>query len=281
MQSLLEGLKTKYNTFSKTQKVIADFILDNPEETTLMSITDLAKHCNTSDPTIMRLLKKLDYHSYQVFRINLAKELSESPSESINEELNPEDDIIAVRNKVIGHTYAAMKDVESFLSEEVLTAAVDMITSARKIIFFGVGASATISGDAFDKFGNLGFDVFTHTDSHFTNIVSSHTTSEDLFVGVSHTGESLEVLKAASIAKENGAKIMGITSYSNSTLATLSDLYLLSATNDKKYHPESMPARVIQLIIIDILYVAIFMQNEGKYYDALTKSRIAVSLNKT
>lgn len=52
----------------------------------------------------MRLLKKLDYCSYQIFRINLAKEFSESPSESIIEEILGDDDIDNIKKKVIGHT---------------------------------------------------------------------------------------------------------------------------------------------------------------------------------
>ncbi len=41
----------------------------------------------------MRLLKKLNYSSYQIFRINLAKEFSETPSESIIEEILSDDNI--------------------------------------------------------------------------------------------------------------------------------------------------------------------------------------------
>lgn len=52
----------------------------------------------------MRLLKKLDYCSYQIFQINLAKEFSESPSESIIEEILGDDDIDNIKKKVIGHT---------------------------------------------------------------------------------------------------------------------------------------------------------------------------------
>lgn len=281
MASLLTSLRTKYNTFSKTQKNIADYILANPENTTLMSITDLARQCGTSEPTVMRLLKKLDYNSYQVFRINLAKELSENPTESINEELSQSDDLSTIKQKVIGHTITAIRDIEMSLTDEVLAKAINLLTGAKKILIFGVGASAAISEDAFHKFGNIGMNVFSYPDPHLMNIIASHTKKGDLFIGISHTGESLEVLKAGSIAKDAGAKILGLTSYSNSSLANLSDLYLLSATNEKKYHSEAMASRIVQLALIDILYVAIFMENEGHYYDELTQSRIAVSLNKT
>lgn len=70
MASLLSDIRTKYNLLSKTQKTIADYILDNPDGTILLSITELANNCSTSETTVMRFLKKLDYDSYQIFRVN-------------------------------------------------------------------------------------------------------------------------------------------------------------------------------------------------------------------
>ncbi len=113
------------------------------------------------------------------------------------------------------------------------------------------------------------------------NIICAHSTPDDLFIAVSHTGESQEVLNAVSIARKNGSKIISLTSYANSSLAKMSDLYLLSSTNDKKYHSEAMASRIVQLTIIDILYIATFMQNEDVYFEEMNKSRIAVALNKT
>lgn len=281
IKTLLTSLRTKYNTFSKAQKNIADFILSNPETVTLLSITELAKSCDTSETTVMRLLKKLDYDSYQIFRIHLAKELSDRPSDTINEELNNNDDIESIKQKVIGHTITAIRDISTLLREDILAEAVELITSAKRIIFFGVGASASIAMDGMHKFGNIGLNACNHLDPHLMNIMCAHTTSDDLLIAISHTGESNEVLNAVSIAKEQGAKILGLTSFNNSTLANLSDLYLLSSTNDKKYHSEAMASRIVQLTIIDILYITTFMQNESKYYEALTQSRIAVSRNKT
>lgn len=42
-----------------------------------------------------------------------------------------------------------------------------------------------------------------------------------------------------------------------------------------------MASRIVQLTIIDILYIATFMQNEDVYFEEMNKSRIAVALNKT
>lgn len=281
MISLLSDLRIKYTLFSKNQKNIADYILANPDATTLLSITDLAGKCHTSETTVMRLLKKLDYSSYQVFRINLAKELSNNTGESIIEEILAEDDINMIKKKVIGHTITAIGDLEQSLNEELIEEILTLFLSAKRILFYGVGASASIAMDALLKFGKIGLNVCSYPDPHLMNILCSHTGSEDVLFVVSHTGESLEVLNNVALAKKNGAKIIALTSYSNSTLAKRSHIFLTSSTNDKKYHSEAMAARIVQLAIIDILYVTALTRYEDQFYPALNKSRDAVSLNKT
>ena len=281
MDSLLSEIRIKYNTLSKNQKNIADYILQNLEQVTLLSISDLASNCDTSETTVMRFLKKLDYASYQIFRINLAKELSEQSSTTINDELKTDDDLGTIKTKVLQHATTALQDLDSSLKEPLIAEAVEMIENASRIILFGIGASSAIALDAMHKFGNIGMNVCTQIDPHIMNTICAHTSAQDLLLTISHTGESREVINAVTIAKKTGAKIMSLTSYKNSTLAKLSDLYLLSSTNGKKYHSEAIASRILQLTIIDILYISIFMRNDKASFEALTKSRLAVSLNKT
>lgn len=280
MASLLSEIRTKYNTLSKTQKVIADYILDNPDSTSLLSITDLAGRCNTSETTVMRFLKKLDYSSYQIFRVHLAKELIDNPRESINDDM-ADDDITAIKRKVIAHTTTAISDLEHSMNQETIDHAVDLLLNANKICFFGVGASLAIAVDASHKFAKIGMDVCHFQDAHLTNIVASHMSEEDLLFVISHTGESMEVLNAVSVAKKQKAKIIAMGSFENSSLAKEADVFLSSSTNGKKYHSEAMASRIVQLVIIDILYLTTFIHNEPEYYKQLNDSRIAVSLNKT
>ncbi|MBM6967770.1 MurR/RpiR family transcriptional regulator [Pseudoramibacter alactolyticus] len=281
MNTILTTIRTKYNTLSKTQKVIADFILQNASRIPLLSITEVARACNTSETTVMRFLKKLDYNSYQVFRVNIAQETTDDPSTSINDELSRHDNLETIKHKIISHTLTAIHDIDVLLPEKILTQAIDAIRSANRLLIYGVGASGAIALDAYHKFGGIGLDVCTYPDPHLMNITCSHAAPDDLMLAISHTGESNEVLHAVRIAKERGVTVIGLTSFTNSTLAKLSDLYLLSSTNDKKYHSEAMASRIVQLTIVDILYTATFMQDPAHYYQALNASRIAVSHNKT
>ncbi|SDY21399.1 MurR/RpiR family transcriptional regulator [Eubacterium barkeri] len=281
MVSLLPLIRTKYNTFSKNQKIIADYILNHTDSASMLSITDLAKYCDTSETTVMRFLKKMDYDSYQTFRINLAREVSKDPSGTINDELRPGDSIHEIKAKVISHNLTAVKDVAHSLPDSLIQSVLDTLFQAERIFFFGVGASAAIASDALHKFAKIGLNVNSFPDPHLMNILLSHAGPGDVLFAISHTGESLEVLKTVDIAKNRGVQIIGMTSFSNSTLAKSVDFFLSSSTNDKKYHSEAMASRLVQLTIIDILYLSLFMSHEDVFYTALDESRLAVAKNKT
>lgn len=278
--SVYSEIRTKYNTLSPVQKEIADIVLSSGEDIVLMTISDLAEKCNTSETTIMRFLRKLGINSYQVFKVKIAQELSSSPSKIIYEDVEPDDSIEEIKNKVIYSTNTSIQDLTNILPDDAVECVINLICNANRILFFGVGASGAIACDAFHKFLRIGMNVSFCNDPHIMSILSSQTSDKDLIFAISHSGESREILDAVDIAKENKAKIASITSYPNSTLAKISDGVLLSSTNERKYRSDAMVSRIVQLVIIDILYVILVLKQGPKAIKNVNKSRLAVAKKK-
>lgn len=279
--SILTEIRTKYNEFSPTQKNIADFILENLDKVILLSIGDLAGYCNTSETTIMRFMRKLGYDSYQVFKVMIAQEIAENTTQSIYEEIRENDDVRQIAKKVIFSTVNSIEDLNNLLDNDTLQRVVEKIKNARRVLIFGSGASGAIAYDAFHKFSRLGINVVNCLDSHMMSILSAHTNPDELLIAISHSGESREILDAAELAKENGAAIVAITSYKHSSLTKYADEVIYSSTNETKYRSDAMVSRIIQLVIIDILYVA-YVLNQGKSaIELVNKSRLAVAKKKT
>jgi len=278
--SVFSKIRTKYNTLSPAQKRVADYILQNQNEIAMLTISSLAKKCDTSETTIFRFLKKLDYDSYQVFRVKAAQEISDEKPEAIYEEINESDSIAAIRKKVTMSTSSAIQDLDNLVDDETIRRIIKLIKEADRILFYGIGASHAIAMDAYHKFARLGINAVNIRDSHMMNILSTHTNKNDLLFVVSHSGESVEVLEPVKLAKENDVKVVGITSYENSSLTKLVDELLLSSTNETKYRSDAMVSRIIQLVIIDILYVGFVTTSEKEYVDKVNKSRLAVAHRK-
>ena len=280
-ESVLGLIRAKYNILSPTQKVIADYILANTKKVIMLSMASLAQACDTSETTIIRFLRKLDYDSYQVFRVKVAQELSAESPISIYEEIKSDDKPDDIKNKVIQLTMGAIKDLSSIIHEDKIAEFSSQIQAANRIIFIGVGASGMIAADAFHKFLRLGLDVVVCNDSHIMSIYCTHAKKDDFIIVISHSGESCEVLDAVKLAKEKGAVIGAITSYPRSTLSRVADIVLLSSARETEYRSDAMISRILQLVIIDILDISITLKMGSEGVRNLNESRLAVAKRKT
>lgn len=278
--NLFTQIRTKYNILSGTQKKIADFVLSNADKVILYSISELAQQCDTSETTIMRFLRKLGFNSYQVFRVKMAQELSNESTQAIYEEIKADDGIKQIKQKVILLTINSINDLHKLLDDASLDKVTNFINQSQRILFFGVGASGIIATDAYHKFLRLGLNVNICTDSHMMSILGAHTTQSDLIFAVSHSGESRELMDAIELAKENDTKVVVITSYANSTITKFADVVLLSSTNETMYRSDAMVSRIIQLVIIDILYVGLVLKQGTSAIKKVNQSRLAVAKKK-
>lgn len=276
-------IRTKYNTLSETQKSVADYVLANPQKVILFTLHELSEACGISETSIIRFLHKVDYKSYQVFRVHIAKEISrngEDSGQDIMGEITEDDSTAAVKEKVLQHIVRSVKDSNETIDPSSIDKLIGYITSARKIVWVGMGSSAAITKDGFHKLMKVGIDSFYFSDPHLINVVASQLTPQDLLIVVSHSGESREVLDAIHFAKSNGAKIASITSYQRSNAAMMSDCVILSSSLETKYRSDAMTSRIIQLAIIDIIYISLSLRLKNAA-EEIQKSREAVARNKT
>jgi DNA-binding MurR/RpiR family transcriptional regulator len=281
-------IRSRYNTLSKVQKNIADYILNNKLEAVRITISDLAQKCNVSEPTVIRFINKLDYSSYQTFRIDMAGELSKENNASSTgdkiydgyQNIDSSDDIETVKQKVLSSAACAITDVNNLINSDDLKSAVNLILKSDNILFYGSGGSSVIAMDAYHKFMRIGKRVSFDANSHFSFIKISHLGPNDVVVLISHTGESREVLECADIARERGCKIIGITSYLNSGLAKISDVVLFSSTYDLNYYTDALVSRLIQLVILDMIFISVSLEMDEESKKTIENSRKAVYVAK-
>lgn len=274
-------IRTRYHTFSPAQKRVADWVISNPSKVMLLPLAALANTCNTSETTIIRFLRKLNYDSYQVFRVIIAQQIANNdPVTSVYEEVKAEDSVEEIKRKVINLTISSVNDLNKILDEKQLVDFRDAILHARKTVFTGVGASGIIAADAYHKFLRIGLNVTLCVDSHISLIQSTHLNQSDFLVAVSHSGESRETLDTVKEAKRKGATVAAITSYKLSSLSKLADIVLLSSSREVAYRSDAMISRIIQLIIIDITYILTILPLGPTGINSINESRLSVAKNK-
>ena len=274
--ALFSRIRLQSNQFTSAQERIVRYLKENDKEALTLPINELAKRCQVGDATVIRFYRLLGYENYAMFRIALAQELSETDVRPIYEEVETKDGVSDVIRKVIDSTNQGISDLEKQISEVKLEEFADMLLRASTIHVLGLGASGVVAQDAMHKLMRLGCKIIAYSDSHLMTIAASIAKSDEVFFAVSHSGETTDIIRAIELAKQRGCKTCALTSSIGSSITQLVDVYLLSCTRETKMRSDAMISRIVQLVVIDMLYVLMALEIGDSAMEGVNQSRLAL-----
>ena len=231
---------------------IAARIIGQPESFIHMSITEVAEACGVSEGTIVSFCRRVGVRGFQELKILLARDLIE-PVQLIQENLHQGDDAATVTDHIFAAHAASLHETRRLLSMESLAQATSLLNEAQRIEIYGIGSSAPIAQDLSYRLLQLGLSASAVVDSHVQAVSAGMTGPTVATVTVSHSGSTVETVLATQLAREAGARTIGITRLGKSPLAAHCDVLLYTVANETRYRPEAMSSRVAQLAIIDTL----------------------------
>lgn len=258
IQSSMNRMKKEFNSMSVTEKKIAGFILQHPEEVISMPIKKLARQVEVSEGSIINFSTKIGFSGFSQLKLDIAKNLRD-PQSAVFENVSEKDTPKMVVKKMMEKAQRSFMDTYAILDGQDLQRAADMLINVQKRVeIYGVGSSSMIATDAYYRFLRIGLPAFAVTDPHIASVSASLLDEDCVAFAVSHSGETIETLNAMKIAKSRHAKTICITSYSQSPLVDLCDVSIVISALETKMNKEAVTSRLTQLLIIDSLtnYVA-------------------------
>ncbi len=261
ISDFLKKIKITYGKFTKAEKKVADYIIENPNKVIFMSITELATACEVGDTSVFRFCKTMNLQGYQEFRMKLSLSMG-NKTEIENpmgiEPINLKDTFEDMSHKVLRNNVNAIQEAYSMLKAEEIARAMYYFDSAERIYFFGVGTSVVSALAATNKFLKVTSKVNCFMDSHMQAMVASMMTNKDLAVVISYSGSSKDSIQSAKLAKDNGAKVICITRYEKSPLTTYADVTILCGAHEGPLESGSTSAQISILFLIDLLYMEFY-----------------------
>jgi DNA-binding MurR/RpiR family transcriptional regulator len=274
---ILSLIRSSYNSFTNTEKKVADYILENIKDVIYMSITDLADACNVGESSVFRFCKTMNLKGYQEFKIALAHSLSlDEGAPVLSSEITKQDTIGDLSSKILTTNVNALTETFNLINENEISNAIDAMISAKRVHFFGVGASLMTAMEAKNKFMRITNKTECSLDSHLQIMTAALLTEEDVAVLISYSGSTKDTIDVAKLAKENGAKIISITRFAKSPLTSYSDITLLCGSNEGPLQGGSLSAKISQLYLLDILYAEYFRRTQKE--STLNKESTAKSV---
>ena len=222
----------------------------------------VANAAEVSEAMVVKVAKKLGFDGYRDFRSSLAA-YNRLPIVKLHEELSLKDNTVTIMNKVVRTAIQALEETLAILDPADVELAADLLYGARIRDFYGLGGSAQIARDAAHKLLRIGVRATVQDDAHMMAMSASLLCPGDVVVAFSHSGETDSVIEAVEIAKSGGASIVAVTNHGNSSLGGMADVALCSTARGSPLTGENAAARVAQLNIIDVVFVAV-AQRGGK-----------------
>lgn len=252
-----------YDTFSKSNQRISDYILEHASQIQHCTAVELAQRCGTSSASIIRYVKLLGYRGLDDFKIELAKSLNdvENYKDVIDLIITKDDDMNTLCGKVQCLINVAFSDFFAMLDHEVLTKAIALISKARKVYLLGIGSSSAAAYDLYHKLNRIGYQAIYTSDQHMTMEFMNYAGSEDVVVAISYSGESKETIYSVEIAKDRHVPVISITRNHDSYLQDLADLCLFVPNTEHVVRVGAITSMLTTLALCDILYLGVMQQN--------------------
>jgi RpiR family transcriptional regulator, carbohydrate utilization regulator len=271
-------LRDEYGDLTPTQRRLAEFLLENLAVASDFTITDLASAAGVSIGTISQLCRRLGLKGYQDLRLALARDAVVLEASAAGQRLEISAGPPEVRDaiaRVFGSSQDALTETATRLDPATLERAVALLVEARRIECVGVGTAGLVAAEAALKLRKLGLDSISLADTHQQAMSAALLDERDVLLAISHSGRTIDTLRAAQVARAGGAHVIVISGQVRSPLADAADVLFVTVSADTGFQVEPMASTVAAIAVIQVLFV-LLMERTGSAQDQLSMTQAAV-----
>lgn len=257
-KSVLHTIESNYDRFSKGQKRIASYILQNYDKAAFMTASKLGKLVEVSESTVVRFASELGYDGYpsmqRALQEMIRSRLTSTQRIQAAGDMLSGQDVLAT---VIQSDMDKLRMVVDEADRSAFNRVVDYVMQAKHVYILGVRSSSFVAGY---------LNFYLHLLSENVTLVQSNAAGEifeqmfrigpgDVMIAISFPRYSKVTLNTVKFAMDRGATIVAITDNELSPLYQVADAALL-APSEMFSFVDSMvaPMSVINALLVTIGY---------------------------
>ena len=255
MQGILASL-------NPAEKLIAEYILKDPERVLYHTISEMREHTGASVGSIVGFSRSLGVRGFAALKIALARELAQGGLAASDNALDSK--TASVFDQVFQFHAKSLAETRQINSEETMLRASRALERARRIQFFSTGLSYAVAYTAYCKFRLIGLAAYTESDSHMQLVCATQLGKRDVAFGISCSGRTRETVECLRIARERKATTLCLTNSMMSPITAHADIALHATPSEIKYFQAPTASRVTQLAVLDALFVSIALRRKSR-----------------
>lgn len=252
-------IKDRYAQLSRAEQSVADAVLSDVQVAVDASNAELAIRAGVSQPTVTRFCRSIGCAGVRDFKLQLARSLvvgtlylaaDTTPSQPDADSLPP------FWRSVFGEAWAALQAVERQLDPALILAAAEILAPAGRVVAFGLGGSSSaLAEETQYRLFRYGVGITALKDPYLARMTAATLKAGDVFIAISLTGRTRDVIDAVELARHYGARAIAITT-PGSDLALAADVALTALVPEYADTLTPSASRFAFLTIIDLLAAA-------------------------
>jgi len=269
-KDILALLAGEMNGYSKGQKRIARYILENYDKAAFMTASRLGKTVGVSESTVVRFASELGYDGYPAMR-RAVEEMIRSRLTSVQRIQNARETLTQdnVLENVMMADIANLQTTLERCDRAQFDRAVDTILAAKHIYIVGMRSSFSLANFLGYYLNLLQENVHIVQDTSACELYEQllRIREGDVFIGISFPRYSRRTAQAMQYAKSAGARCIGITDGPASPFAGLADT-LICARSEMESFLDSL---VAPMSLINALIVCVSVKSSENVADIFQK----------
>ena len=255
-ESVFDKISAAYYELTAAEKKTADFIMANQGCSQYLSIAELAECCGVAEATISRFCRRLGYKGFNTFRMALANaSFTRTPDAGLlSGPIESTDSFEQMCQKLYAADQEAMRQTLELADAATICRAADLLHAAGRVVCMGQGGSMLIAQDASHLFSTVSGKFSAVQDSHMQIIATVNMQENDVILFFSFSGATKDLIDTMRTAKERGVKTLLVTRFPKSPGAQMADLVLPCGANESPLQLGSVPAKIAQLFLLDVLF---------------------------
>ncbi|MDP2286487.1 MAG: SIS domain-containing protein [Pseudohongiella sp.] len=278
-QNLIIKIKERRDQLRKSERKVADFVLDHAQAVLGMRIVDVAAGADVSEPTVVRFCHALDVDGFQAFKLQLAQHLGASSNYS-QFSVDDTDTVADLSHKVFDSTIGSLLTIRDELDPLALEQAIAAINRAKRVEFYGFGASGSVASDAQHKFFRLQLSSAAYTDPHIQHMSAISLSAQDVVVAISQSGRTKALIQSVELALDAGAIVIGLAPQ-DTPLSKLSTIPIFVNMEEDLQVFTPVSSRIAHLLVIDVLAMGVARLRKDLLKDYLKRINKSLKVLRT
>ncbi len=256
--------------FSKGQRLIAKYILENYDKAAFMTAGKLGKTVGVSESTVVRFAAELGYDGYPGMRKALQEMIrsrltSVQRIEASRDMLDDKNILKAVMSDDIDKLQTTLEEID----QEAFNKVVDSIVAAREIYIFASRTSRSLADFLAYYLGLIRAGVHLVDDNSAAEAYEQliRIGKGDLFIGFTFPRYSARSAKIMGFAKDHGAATVGLTDSESSPFFGKADVCLFAKSEMVSF----VDSLVAPLSLVNALVIAVGSKERDAISDTFKK----------